>query len=133
MEAVSTSPSNVDLSPSAPRWPWLTPAVCRAIFAALLIFGILSHIRYLTNNCPLVLSGDEAQYWDWSRQLGLSYYSKGPLVAYIIRASTSIFGNTMPAVRYPAILFSVGTSLVTYLLTKKLFRSEKLALGAVLL
>ena len=87
----------------------------------------------MNHNCPIDLSGDEAQYWDWSRNLDLSYYSKGPLVAYIIRASCEMFGNTMPAVRYPALFFSVATSLVTYLLTKKLFDSEKLALGTVLL
>src|SRR5262249_40609729 len=40
---------------------------------------------------------------------------------------------TMQGVRYPAIAFAVGTSIVTYLLTKKLFGSERLALGAVLL
>ena len=35
--------------------------------------------------------------------------------------------------RYPAIAFGVATSIVTYLLTRKLFGSERLALGAVLL
>src|SRR3954470_7001532 len=134
MEAVSTSPVQLDQPPESPRWPWLTPAVCRAIFAGLLVFGIVGHIRYLVNNCPLGLSGDEAQYWDWSRQLGLSYYSKGPLVAYIIRASCWLFGaETMWAVRMPALVLATGTGLVTYLLTLKLFRSDRLALGAVLL
>ena len=33
----------------------------------------------------LYLAQDEAQYWDWSRTLQLSYYSKGPLIAYLIR------------------------------------------------
>src|SRR4029453_13302173 len=79
------------------------------------------------------LSGDEAHYWDWSRQLDLSYYSKGPLVAYLIRASCSLFGDTMWAARLPALGPGVGTSLLTYALTLKLFRSDRLALGAVLL
>src|SRR4051812_10901368 len=115
------------------RLDWLTPAWCRTILAVVLGLGFLSHVRYLTHDCPLDLSGDEAQYWDWSRQLDLSYYSKGPLVAYIIRASCAIFGETMPAVRFPALLLGVGTSLFTYFLTARLFLSERIALGAVLL
>jgi hypothetical protein len=121
-------------APARPAWnlAWLTPWRCRMILVLLLGFDVLGHVHYL-HNCPADLSGDEAQYWDWSRNLDLSYYSKGPLVAYIIRASCSIFGDTMPAVRYPAIFFGVATSIVTYLLTRKLFGSDRLALGAVLL
>jgi len=117
-----------------PAWKlaWLTPARCRVLLAALLLMDTIGHVHYLQHSSA-DLSGDEAQYWDWSRHLDWSYYSKGPLVAYIIRASCAMFGDTMPAVRYPAIFFGVATSIVTYLLTKKLFGSERLALGAVLL
>ena len=37
----------------------------------------------------LDLSPDEAHYWEWSRRLDLSYYSKGPLIAYLIAALTA--------------------------------------------
>src|ERR1043165_3512208 len=114
------------------RFTWLTPARCRLIFVAFLLLSAIANILYL-HHSPIDLSGDEAQYWDWSRNLDLSYYSKGPLIAYIIRASCKIFGDTMPAVRYPALVLGVGTSLITYLLTRFLFKSERLALGAVLL
>src|SRR5207249_3357415 len=97
---------------------------CRLILVALLLLGGFAHAYYLNHNCPLDLSGDEAQYWDWSRQLDLSYYSKGPFVAYIIRASCAIFGETLPAVRYPAIVLGLATAVMTYLLTAKLFGSE---------
>src|SRR4051794_20792371 len=134
-QAVPAAPASVAAPSTArrSRLDWLTPAWCRTILALVLALGFLSHVRYLTHDCPLDLSGDEAQYWDWSRNLDLSYYSKGPLVAYIIRASCAIFGDTMPAVRFPALLLGVGTSLFTYFLTARLFRSERLALGAVLL
>jgi len=117
-----------------PVWKlaWLSPLRCRLIFAALLAFGFLSHLWYL-HNCPIDLLGDEAQYWDWSRQLDISYYSKGPLVAYIIRASCAMFGETMPAVRYPALVLGAGTSVFFYLTAKRIFASERLALGTVLL
>ncbi len=111
------------------RFEWLTPVRCRVILAVLLAYGFVSHLMYLRNDCPIDLSGDEAQYWDWSRQLELSYYSKGPLVAYIIRAACAVFGDVMWAVRLPALILGVGTSILTYLLTLKLFRSDRLAAG----
>lgn len=47
----------------------------------------------------LGLVQDEAQYWDWTRQLQLTYYSKGPLIAWIIAAFTGLFGDTELGVR----------------------------------
>src|SRR5437763_7359057 len=116
---------------SRPAWNlgWLTPARCRLILAGVLLLGFVSHLLYLTHDCPIDLSGDEAQYWDWSRHLDLSYYSKGPLIAYLIRASCSILGDTMPGVRFPALLLAVGTSSCIYWLTLRLFRSDRLALA----
>ena len=84
-------------------------------------------------HCPVDLSGDEAQYWDWSRRLGLCYYSKGPVIAYIIRASCAIFGDRMWAVRLPALIINATTTLVTYHCTWRLFKSERLALVAAVL
>lgn len=134
--AAAFEPSAADLSAARGVWHvgWLTPWRCRAIFAILLAYGFFSHLAYVRDpNCPIDLSGDEAHYWDWSRRLDLSYYSKGPLVAYLIRASCVLFGDTMWAVRLPALVLGVGTSIVTYLLTLRLFRSDRVALGAVLL
>ncbi len=36
---------------------------------------------------------DEAQYWEWSQRLDWSYATKGPLVAWLIAASTALFGH----------------------------------------
>ena len=109
------------------------PVHCRLLLliAAALLFAL--RLEYLLVHCPVDLSGDEAQYWDWSRRLGLCYYSKGPVIAYIIRASCAIFGNAMWAVRLPALILGAGTMLVTYDCTRRLFGNERLALGATLL
>jgi hypothetical protein len=112
---------------------WLSPVVCRVIFAVLLAINFYYSWRFLTINCPIDLAGDEAQYWDWSRHLDLAYYSKGPLVAYVIRASCAVLGDTMSAIRLPALILAIGTSICTYWLTRRLFGSDRLALGAVLL
>jgi 4-amino-4-deoxy-L-arabinose transferase-like glycosyltransferase len=42
---------------------------------------------------------DEAQYWDWSRHLQWGYYSKPPMIAALIRASSALFGNDETGLR----------------------------------
>lgn len=89
-----------------------------------LVFRVLYVLFY-----PVDLSPEEAQYWDWSRHLDLSYYSKPPMVAYMNFLSTHVFGNTELGVRINAILLSFLLSLITYFFAKKLF-SEKVAFVA---
>ena len=133
MRIATASTSNGPTLDRPWKLDWLTPRRCRLVLAVVLALGFAGHLRYLTHDCPIDLSGDEAHYWDWSRQLDLSYYSKGPLVAYIIRASCAVFGDNMPAVRLPALMLAIGTSILTYWLAARLFGSERVALGAVLL
>src|SRR3954454_587529 len=130
LDSATTSPVQ-----QRPVWDlhWATPIRFRPVLVAVLGLGFVSHSYSFNHDCPIDLSGDEAHYWDWSRNLDLSYYSKGPLVAYLIRASCALFGDAMWAVRLPALVLGVGTSVLTYLLTLTLFRSERVALGAVLL
>jgi 4-amino-4-deoxy-L-arabinose transferase-like glycosyltransferase len=71
----------------------------------------LARIGYQVFLSPYELVADEAQYWDWSRRLSASYYSKGPGIAWLIRASTSLFGTSEWAVRLPATL-AFGVTMV---------------------
>src|SRR4051812_17804028 len=70
----------------------LTDRACKRFAFGLIIASVVFHIAYLVLACPLDLSPDEAHYWQWSRHLAWSYYSKGPLVAWLIRASCEVFG-----------------------------------------
>ncbi|MDX9730202.1 MAG: glycosyltransferase family 39 protein [Bdellovibrionales bacterium] len=78
------------------------------------------------------LGDDEAYYWDWSRQLQLSYYDHPGMIAWLIKASTSIFGDTAFAVRLPAILCNTGATLFLFLLAADMF-NLRVALYAALL
>ncbi len=78
----------------------------------------------------LELAGDEAYYWLWSRRLDIGYYSKGPGVAWVIAASTRLFGDSERAVRLPAVLLSAASSGLIYWLTRRLF-GPAAAFGAV--
>lgn len=73
---------------------------------ALILAVALVRAVWLTWICPYELAADEAQYWDWSRRLDLSYYSKGPGIAWAIAASTYLFGDAEWAVRMPAVVSS---------------------------
>jgi len=97
-----------------------------AIFlgVVLLLFSLF-RIYYIFTG-PLDLSPDEAQYWDWSRRLALSYYSKGPAIAYIIALGSSLLGNTEIGVRIPAVFFSLCTSIVLYYLGRDIADNETL-------
>jgi 4-amino-4-deoxy-L-arabinose transferase-like glycosyltransferase len=50
------------------------------------------------------LSTDEAQYWFWGQDLDFGAYSKPPLIGWIIRLSTDLFGHSVWAVRLPSVL-----------------------------
>jgi undecaprenyl-diphosphatase len=78
---------------------------------------------------PLQLAPDEAHYWDWSRRLAASYYSKGPLIAYLIAFSRGLFGETEFAVRFPALVCGTMFSIALYLFIRR-FYSARLALSA---
>lgn len=111
----------------------------RLLAACLILVVTLLRLAYLAYACPLDLAPDEAHYWDWSRHLDWSYYSKGPLVAWLIRASCqltgpwsrSLTGTEMLAVRLPAVL--CGALLLTglYVLTVQVWRRESLACACV--
>src|SRR5437660_8913207 len=120
----------------APKvWPYRLTAALLIVAAAVL------RLLYLAFDCPLDLAPDEAHYWDWSRHLDWSYYSKGPLVAWLIRLSCSLFGpwsveltgSEMLAVRLPAVLCGSLLLLSLYALTVQVFGSDRLALGVLAL
>ena len=52
------------------------------LYGSLLVLSVF-RIFYILHG-PLDLGPDEAHYWEWSRHLDLSYYSKGPMIAYLI-------------------------------------------------
>jgi 4-amino-4-deoxy-L-arabinose transferase-like glycosyltransferase len=120
---------------------FLPPWSCNLIAALLILGTAAAHFFFLIHNCPLDLAPDEAHYWDWSRHLDWSYYSKGPLVAYLIRGSCELFGawsmqatgNLMAAVRLPAVLCGALLLWSLYLLALQVYGRHGLALTVVAL
>ena len=67
------------------------------------------------------LGPDEAQYWYWSRELAYGYFSKPPVIAWAIAATTAIFGNEEWAVRLSAPLFHFGAAGFLYAIASNIY------------
>src|SRR5436190_12399107 len=67
------------------------------------------------------LSFDEAHYWMWSERLAPAYFSKGPGIAFAIRASTAVFGANELGVRFFSPVLAAATSLLLFYFARRLF------------
>jgi 4-amino-4-deoxy-L-arabinose transferase-like glycosyltransferase len=61
-----------------------------------------SIIRYMFIT-TIDLRVDEAYYWTWSKEHVISYLDHPPMVAWLIRLSTLVFGDTNFGVRFPGL------------------------------
>lgn len=101
-------------------------------YIVLILLGIFAlRVSFLFIN-GLDLIGDESYYWDWSRRLDWCYYSKPPMVAWLIALSTGWLGDNPVAVRLPAAI--LGTLSLAYLYaTAGFLYGQRAALVALLL
>ena len=59
--------------------------------------------------------GDEAQYWTWSRTVQWGYYSKPPLVAWLIKLNTGLCGNQESCLRlFSPLMHSITAGVIFY-------------------
>lgn len=70
---------------------------------------------------PGQLYADETQYWIWSRDLDWGYFSKPPMIAWIIALTTGVFGNADWAVRLAAPFLHTITAILLGLSAHRLF------------
>ena len=64
---------------------------------------------------------DEAQYWTWSLEPAFGYYSKPPLIAWLIGMSTAVCGASEFCVRLPSPLLHTATAVAVFALGARLF------------
>ncbi|MGR3662514.1 MAG: ArnT family glycosyltransferase [Paracoccaceae bacterium] len=90
---------------------------------SLAIVGIVTALRLLAlalSNADIFV--DEAQYWLWGQNLDFGYYSKPPLAAWVIRATTELAGSNSPFwLRFPVPLFHGATALILGAIAARLF------------
>ena len=94
-----------------------------------LFFGIALIIKiiaiFYTN---FDLFGDEAQYWTWSQNLDFGYYSKPPLLPWVIRIFTILLGDSFEILKIIPIGIYIFTSYTIFLISYELYQNKNLAI-----
>jgi 4-amino-4-deoxy-L-arabinose transferase-like glycosyltransferase len=92
------------------------------VTALLLVSACLAIIRVVTLVLtPLNLGPDEAQYWSWSLYPSFGYFSKPPLIAWLIGGTTSVCGVDEYCIRLSSPFIHVGTAFAIFLAARKLY------------
>ncbi len=78
------------------------------------------------------LYGDEAQYWLWSKDLSYGYFSKPPLLSWVIALVTFLFGDGFFVLKIiPVSVYCISSYLI-YILAKKLCDNKPLSVCCAL-
>ena len=70
---------------------------------------------------PLDLYPDEAQYWWWSQNPGWGYFSKPPMIGWVIWLTTAFFGDAEWAIRIGSPLLHALTALFVFGIARRCF------------
>lgn len=100
-----------------PDGSWLKPAL---IGVALITLARV--VLLLGNRSDLFV--DEAQYWLWGQEMAFGYYSKPPLIGWVIRAFTEIGTDSPFWIRLPGPLFHGATALILGAVANRLWGSR---------
>lgn len=84
-----------------------------AVLVAMRVAGI-----FLT---PLNLGPDEAQYWRWGQTFEWGYFSKPPLIAWVIGGTTALFGDSEAAARLAAPLLHAIAASILFILGRNMY------------
>ena len=112
------------LNTTSRELPWT--AILIAGLAALLCVRLAALYWNATD-----LFFDEAQYWAWSEQPALGYFSKPPLVAWLIRVATEACGPGEACVRLPSPFLHTLTAVAVFFLGRRLYDARVGALSAL--
>ncbi len=93
------------------------PPACAALLIALVVALRIAVVII----APPEIGPDEAQYWRWSEKLDFGYYSKPPLIAWLIAGSTAVFGDSEWAIRFFAPVLHGIAAFFLFLLGKRAF------------
>lgn len=112
-----------DLSSDTESSVFFSPIIVLAILGTLLLIRIIA----LTLD-PNSLYADETQYWLWAQSLDWGYFSKPPMIAWLIATTTGAFGDADWAVRLSAPFLHTITAIMLGLTASRLFDAR---VGAV--
>jgi 4-amino-4-deoxy-L-arabinose transferase-like glycosyltransferase len=103
-----------------------------AVLGMLLCLGGLLILRLIVLwTTPLELGPDEAQYWFWSQTPAWGYFSKPPMIAWVIGLTSGACGPEEPCVRLAAPLFHTGTAIILFFIGRTLYGTWTGVLAAI--
>jgi 4-amino-4-deoxy-L-arabinose transferase-like glycosyltransferase len=79
------------------------------------------------------LSGDEAYYWDWGRRLDWGYYSKPPMIGWLMGLVGWLTGACDVGIRMTALVLGTMTLAVLFVFIRSLYDARVGFISAVLL
>ena len=79
-------------------------------------------------NTSFNLFGDEAQYWLWSQNIDLGYFSKPPLLAWLIYIYSFLFGDSFVVLKIFPLVFYFITSFAIYKLSRLVLEDRGLSI-----
>src|SRR5262245_59522387 len=67
---------------------------------------------------------DEAQYWTWSREFAFGYFSKPPMIAWVIRGISEICGDSEACIRSASPSLYTLASVMIYFTERALYHAR---------
>src|ERR1700738_5670218 len=117
------SPSSRAQNPDAAR---------KALLAVVVLIAVMTCMRVIYAGV-IDLRTDEAYYWTWSKESGLSFLDHPPMIAWFIRFGTAIFGDTNFGVRFAGILAMLVTQLLLADIVRRVTHDVRAVVLAVLM
>ncbi|WP_456843540.1 glycosyltransferase family 39 protein [Bradyrhizobium sp. USDA 4486] len=99
---------------------------------AVLVVAAMTVLRIVYASA-LELRTDEAYYWTWSKEGALSFLDHPPMIAWLIRFGTAIFGDTTLGVRFGGIVAMLVTQLLLADIVRRLTHDARAIMFALLM
>lgn len=98
---------------------WRAP-VPDLIFLTIILSLAIYRVLVIEAN-QLELDLEEAYYLYWSREPAFGYFSKPPMIAWLLRAATELFGHSELAVKSVSLVLHTATALLVFGVGKRLY------------
>ena len=98
----------------------------------LVVVGVSIYRSWVVGMLDLPLYTDEAQYWYWSQFPAWGYFSKPPLIAWLIGAFTAVCGDEEACIRLASLWLYPCTTGLIYLIGTRLYNPSVGCLSALI-
>jgi hypothetical protein len=109
-----------------------SPKQHRQLLAVAALIALLTAMRMVYAGV-IELRTDEAYYWTWSKESVLSFLDHPPMIAWLIRFGTAIFGDTNFGVRFAGVLAMLVTQLLLADIVRRVTQDFRAVITAVLM